>query len=566
MASLASTFNLLAKTDNEAAASVLIGALDASQREIRELALGAVLDRKHQTTELNILRRWPDLSERWKQQIADRPGWLSRAIRAVVVNREPVLFQSACAAAVYTRDYESVSPLVAAAIDPTNFYSDGAAITTLELAERLADELASPRDYRLRRDPQLQRGHVLVALEKATEHSSSLHARKLIEAFLLLANRDNATLNRILHSPADPAHKYVADVLSCSTRSTVESLLLSYLDDPHAPHSAIEIIARRSDLSFIRLLTRKIASGPTPVEKANLKRITSIAWLSNKLNLFDALRDAEQPGAIHLVMESALPDADALRALGYLLRHGKVVARRQAASALASFSGPAANDLAVQLLEDDDPQVRANVACQLRGRNIPGAIQRLSEFLESPHAEEREAAQASLKEFTLDHFAAIFDQLSPEARAASGALVRRVDPEAVERLRGELTNTPRGRKHRAIELAVALGAVDVVLGEIAALLADEDQYIRLEAVRALATQDCRATRDALRDALLDSHPLVRQAAEAALLQLTRGDTVKLTADAVSDTVPSPSAAKSSPFIPGSSIPTAAPEPAVEFSP
>ena len=68
------------------------------------------------------------------------------------------------------------------------------------------------------------------------------------------------------------------------------------------------------------------------------------------------------------------------------------------------------------------------------------------------------------------------------------------------------------------------------------LLKDDDQYLRIDAIRTLATIDNERTRQILRDALLDSQPLVQQAAEAALQQLTRGDTVLAAADPNRDTV------------------------------
>jgi HEAT repeat protein len=114
--------------------------------------------------------------------------------------------------------------------------------------------------------------------------------------------------------------------------------------------------------------------------------------------------------------------------------------------------------------------------------------------------------------------------------------VRRVDPQAAQRIREELSAPARGRKVRALELAVALAAVEELQGQIAGLLTDEDQFLRIEAIHALATHDNRATRDALRDSLLDSHPLVREAAESALADLTQRDTVKLAANANRDTV------------------------------
>ena len=77
MPGLATTFDVLTNTANDSSAAVLVSALDASQREVRDLALTALLARRNATAELNVLRRWPELSQRWKQQIADRPGWLS---------------------------------------------------------------------------------------------------------------------------------------------------------------------------------------------------------------------------------------------------------------------------------------------------------------------------------------------------------------------------------------------------------------------------------------------------------------------------------------------------------
>ena len=71
-------------------------ALDASQREVRDLAFTALLARRNAAAELNVLRRWADMSLRWKQQIAERPGWLSAAIRTAVVNREPNLYECGC--------------------------------------------------------------------------------------------------------------------------------------------------------------------------------------------------------------------------------------------------------------------------------------------------------------------------------------------------------------------------------------------------------------------------------------------------------------------------------------
>jgi HEAT repeat protein len=192
---------------------------------------------------------------------------------------------------------------------------------------------------------------------------------------------------------------------------------------------------------------------------------------------------------------------------------------------LAEFRGPEPNELVLRSLGDGDPHVRAACAAQLRERNIPGAINRLLQLLASPHQAEREAAQAGLAEFRFERFAANFDSLSAEARATAGPIVRRVDPQAIDHIRTELDAPSRSRRKRALEMAVALGAAPELQPAIAALVRDEDQYLRIDAIRALVKCDSPAVRQLLRDMLLDPQTLVQQAAEAALAALAGGDTV-----------------------------------------
>jgi len=60
--------------------------------------------------------------------------------------------------------------------------------------------------------------------------------------------------------------------------------------------------------------------------------------------------------------------------------------------------------------------------------------------------------------------------------------------------------------------------------------------LRIEAIRTLATIDTPVTRKALRDAMLDAQPLVQQAAETAMRQLTTSDTVMAIGDDTGEAV------------------------------
>ena len=59
-------------------------------------------------------------------------------------------------------------------------------------------------------------------------------------------------------------------------------LVLSFLDDAHAPSAAITLLAYRHDEKFIECLLRKIGSEPSRDLAHNLRRIENIAWLQSE--------------------------------------------------------------------------------------------------------------------------------------------------------------------------------------------------------------------------------------------------------------------------------------------
>jgi HEAT repeat protein len=532
---LAITLEVLRTTTNCAATSALVAGLGVSKQSIREDVLAALIGRHDEAATLEVLRRWPALADRWKAQVADRPGWLSSAIHSAIQIRDASLYAAACQAAIDTHDFDQIPQLVAAAEDAANRDGSLAAMATLELAEGLADALGGPRDYRQRRDPQLQRQHVLASLERSAAEFNRHRHQPLLEAFLLLAGRENAVLKRCLQSPGDRNFKPLVTTLEESTRQSVIRLLLSYLDDPHAPLAALQIIARRHDITFVRHFLRKVGADPAPVVRGNLKRIDSIAWLHENFQMLDALSDADQPGVAALAAASNLPRARALQTVAYLLRHGKAAGRRVAARTLAEFEGPEADNLALQALGDEDPLVRAAIAEQLRGRNVPGAVNRLIQLLDSRHEAERKAAEGSLSEFRFTRYLAAFDSLTPEARFTTGLLVKRIDAQSLPLLREELLAESRGRRKRGLEIAASFAAADELTDALAVVLNDPDPFLRVEAVRVLAMDDSPQIRDLLRTALLDDSPLVQDAAELALRTLAGGRLTERVPAATSDT-------------------------------
>jgi HEAT repeat protein len=176
--------------------------------------------------------------------------------------------------------------------------------------------------------------------------------------------------------------------------------------------------------------------------------------------------------------------------------------------------------LIVAALEDDDLEVQAIAVGQLRDRQVPNALALLLAKAESDSAAVRRVAQNNLKEFHFERFASVFETLAGDMRTSTGRLVRKADPEGIEKLNEELRSRSRFKRLRAVQMTVAMNAVTDVDKEIIERLSDDDQGVRIEAAKALALSKSQQAKRALRDALLDRSRAVQEAAEASLYALT----------------------------------------------
>jgi len=513
---LENTLKLLATTRNDAAVDVLRHAVDADDESLAVGAVRALLSRPRGEAQQVLLAKWPDLSEAARAAIAGRPGRMSAAIRDAILGSNDALRQAACGVALDLREYEHAPALITAAEDPANPQPAVAARAILELAAALSDELSRPRDYTKRRDPKLVRAHVAAALEQSVKRFQRHRRREILEAFLLLAGRDNSVLKRILGDPRDAAYTTFVEIFHKSQQAGVLRLLLAYLDDNRAPMAVLGAVARRSDRPFLDALLRKIGSEPSPAVRANLKRITTLLWIRETPETVLEFDEGQQQAAVEMVMTSGMNRLEIFRIIDMLLRQGNSAGRRAAAAALAKFKGVEANQLALDALDDPDPQVRATVVGQLRERGIPGALARLIGYLDSDEAPVVEAARKCLTEFSVERYLSAFDMLDDDVRRSTGLLVKKVDVQATNIIRDELTAAARSRRLRGLAAAQAMELLDDLENQVIDCLADDDHMVRAAAADALATRRSPAARAALERCLGDSSVAVQNAAQRGL--------------------------------------------------
>ncbi|OHB80774.1 MAG: hypothetical protein A2V98_04530 [Planctomycetes bacterium RBG_16_64_12] len=515
---LKTTLEVLGSTHNEAAVRVLVPALDSPRAAIREGALAAVLSRRNPAGHREVLRRLRTADERSKAIILEHRGRMTQALRDAVLGSDFELCASGCEAAVWFREFDLIPALITVLEDTSSPHDELAGQTLSRLVELLYGELAGAGPNDGRRDPQMVRRHVIAALELSMGRFPSHKRREIVGAYLLLVHRDSNVLKQVLNDPHHAAFLVLVDVLSKSPSPGVIGLLLAFLDDPRASSAALSVVSKRSDLTFVRYFLRKIGNEPSAAVKQNLRRIESVAWLADGTEILDQLDGAAQHAAVRLVMASNIPRDDAFCLVRHLLLHGKPMGRRAAAEALSQFHGSESNDLALQALDDEDPQVQANALVQLRGRGIPGVLPRLVEKIDSPHAVVRNAARTSLDEFSFQRFLAAFDMLDDEVRVSTGTLVKKVDLKTIPLLKAEMESRVRTRRLRALAIARTIGAVEPLEATILGLLRDEDHMVRAEAAKALGRAESPGSWEALEKALHDRSATVQEAARESMAE------------------------------------------------
>src|SRR5262249_14701974 len=140
------------------------------------------------------------------------------------------------------------------------------------------------------------------------------------------------------------------DLLTHSPRGGIMRLVLSFLDDPNSPSSALNVLARRSDPKFVEHFLRKIGTNPGSALLQNIRRIDPATWLQSDPALVNAMDETAQHGAVVLAQTCGIRRDALYKFLEHLMRYGNLGGRRAAAAALSSIQGAEANQLVQQSL------------------------------------------------------------------------------------------------------------------------------------------------------------------------------------------------------------------------
>lgn len=513
---LATTFEILASSRNDATNGVLLAALSSKDPEIYDGALKAIIARRSKAGHSAVLQRWHQLSSLQREYLQEGRGRMSGALRDAVLSEDDQLFSNACELVEQFGEFDLVSTLVTLAENQKSRHAEAATQLVLRLVEKLSELVHGPRDYKERRDPESICRFVLESLERSVERFRTHKRTELIEAFVVLAGPSNGALRGILDEPHHPCYVAVINTLTNSQSTGVMEFLLDSLQSEFASLNILNVISKRQDMEFVSQLLGYASDNISAKAKKNLGRIRSFVWLQSGSQGYTSFNEQDQARCIKLVSASGVKPDDFLDMLENILKRGAPEARWAACEALASIPGDRGNHLVLDAVKDADPKVQAAATRQIRDRHVPGAMAILLQQIDSPHTVVRKATCEALSEFSFANFLAGFEGLHEDARRTTGALVKKVDSKTIDGIISEMEAKSRKRRLRAIEMADIMELVPAVTEELLMLLEDNDHLIRAAAADALQFSPTGEVQAALRKAASDRSAAVQNAAKSSL--------------------------------------------------
>ncbi len=518
MPGLKTTFDVLVSQPLPPARQVLVAALDSPYSLIKTRALETLIGLRDAEVHREIVARLHGFDADSRRKVRESGARMTKALADALLSDDREMAGNACQAALWFRDYDLLDALAECLDNPVPHHAALAADTILALCRALYDELASPRDYHNRRDPQTIRQHAISTLERLVSRLKYHQRQEVVEAFLILVNRDNVTLQRILRDPDDEAYRTTISALKQCTHGGVMRLLLSCLADPNTPLSVLMAIVQRTDAKFIHNLLRQIEHGSSAPVLSNLARVNSIAWLVEDRSMLAGMDEVGQSAAMRLATATAIGEDTVIDVARYLLEEGKGAAKKTAVTAVCKIHSPDADELLIQAVSSEDPEVQAIAARELRPREIPDAVPMLLELLGSPHDKAKQTAYRCLSDLNARRYIAMFDSMDEETQLSMGEIVKAVDSRADKLICQELDSKSRNRRGRALRMVKVLRFAEDpnVEQRLLALAEDADHLTRAAAIEALADADSDPAAQALKKAAEDSSTSVQEAARRGL--------------------------------------------------
>lgn len=533
--SLQKTFQTLTSTANPYAGELLIAALNVPHTTIQTEAVLSVIGRGGVREQMEAVRRYPLFPEDLREHLERATTALTPAIRqCFFVNRED-WEAAAFNLARVGEAYGIVETLLELLRSDRSHLHEEVVQTLRHLVNRLYEHLHGHKDSDaepLKNASQIQH-LVLVSLEQSLAYFHDLaHVETVVESILVLGGAGHQATGRLLNDSSMECRALAKELLLRSPHPGVMRYVLDSLSKPYPPPRVVDAMQTREDSEFLLATLRWVPRRWTATQERNLRQIEQHPWARGGSEALELIPEELQPALMEFISVTGL-NRDAKREIRqWVVRHGCPAARNIAIELLGELDSGTVQEIVLDGLDSEDPDVQAWATSQLRHQHVPDALQKLIDRLDSPEAIVQQVARQELQGFNLDCLLAKFESMSPRARKNAAALLEKIDPDYLMKLTHEYHHAIRRRRIRALRATLAFGWQSKVLPTLLGMLKDEDTLIRRTTVEILEytpTAQAIAALVALKE---DPSERVRDTVEQTLARIAAREKNRLVAPAV----------------------------------
>ena len=520
------TFQVIARSKNQAAVSLLESAFQSTNVVARKLA-GAILVSRRSGNGLDtIIRNFDPGDPDHVELVNKNREKLMPGLHGAVVGKDADLARKAFRLAYSQNFFEVLPTLATYCLGPGSQETSGASLHGDFL--RFLDKYTAALDKNDPVEHHILYNTVLPEFTKIlvhkikdyrfTKHELTLTTYLRLYPFLSDAGSGH-DLYMQLRLPNSPVFVAAYRRLLQGTEPYVFLTIIRCLDRLNPPQIVPLVLSERADIPFLDVLFKNIKPPLTLELKTNLAKLSPLAWIDQIVSFLPQFDADAQSGLVSLMQNITLTEEELQGHLLKIFENGKGAGRVAALSALAPFSNANIDRLVWESAGDSDPAVQIEAMNQLHARNISGAVTRIMQFAGSPHESVRDAIQQLLPNFRFSRFIQTFDQLDEENRNRMFNVVRNLDKRTPDELSAML------HSEEPLVKAKALRCIDYCL-DIVPLLEDALcnvlAYAELPTLRSKAAEQLVAGRnDASRGVLIqalhrDVSPEVRDAAKKSL--------------------------------------------------
>ena len=530
---LKKTFDFLSTTENSAAIDLLLYGLDIPQEAVRVECLNALLRRRSSRAMIDIVRRFDRFSPDMLAILERASHQLGAATRQALLNGDPPLRANALQLIRQTRDAQQIPTLLSLLestemrwkVESLRVLRD--LINTLYAALHDAPDDLAAAGIETRsvvglpafRDLPKLRLQTLEALEKSCEKFVTHQCEEVVEWLIALGGHQDLATRRVFNNHHSTAASLIPKILETSLHPGVMQAIIGVAQENYPHQAAFRAISHRRDPEFAAHFLRHWPRRLTVFQQKNYRQIQSVAWLEPEAHVIDLLPPGLHPALIQFLLASGLPQSIRFNVLEWMVRYGSPEGRLAATSVLCDLEDNQIQDVILDGLVSEEPDVQAWATSQLRVREIPHCFELLIERLDSPHAEVQQAARQELGDFNVQRVLEMVPLLEPARRIAVGQLLLKIDPDAIQKLIQEMSHAVRRKRIQAARAALGMNLQADVIDGLDDMLHDTDALVRRTAAEVLGYVPSRRAIELLNSCQDDRSPRVREAVLRALDQL-----------------------------------------------